>query len=205
MNLPDISIIPNIITGVFSIVVALISVWWKDYLDRRKKERAYAEAISENDMINMIAVQDWLNNIRKELDVDRAAIYQFHNGGHFASGASIKRYSMTYESCRPGIASIKKFSQNILASDRPNWISILFQNDYYVCDNPTKIEDEKTREELEQFGVKASAAVPVRDIGGYLVGFITIQSVAQPIDFNAIKQLLLDYSTEISGYLVKKK
>lgn len=203
MNLHEL-ILPGIITGVFSVTVALVSVWWKDYLSRWKKENNYEEAVSENDMIDMIAIQEWLDDIRREFDVDRAVIYQFHNGGHLASGASMKKFTLTYESCRPGIASIKRFSQGVLASDYPDWIGTLFKSDYYVCKDCSESENSKEKEDLEQFSVKSSATVPVRDIGEHLVGFITVQSVVKDIDFDAIKQSMLDYSIEISGYLVKK-
>ena len=194
-------IVPGIITGVFSLIVALTSVWWKDYLDRRKK--SYAEAISESDLLSMVELQKWLDDVRLELDVDRAAIYQFHNGGHYASGKSIKKFSMTYESTRPGIASIKRVSQNILASEHPKWMEKMFKEDFFVCDREST-DDEKAKQDLEYYGIKSTVTVPVRDITGHLVGFIACHMILHKRDFTALEEKLIDYSAEISGYLVKK-
>ena len=203
MNIGEL-IIPGVITGIFSVAVALISVWWRDYLEKRKRDKVYNEAVSENDLVEMIEIQRWLDELRKEYDVDRAAIYQFHNGGYFASGASIKKFTMTYESTRPGIASIKRSSQNMLASEHPKWVEKMFKEEFFVCDfNETS--DEKARDDMEHYGIKKSVTVAVRDITNHLVGFIALHSIIADRNFYELEHDLIEYSTEISGYLVKKR
>ena len=74
-----------IITGLFSLAVALGSVWLKHFLDTRKKafDEENHERISEKDVDNMIEIQNFLEEFRNKWNLDRIGIFQFHNGGKF--------------------------------------------------------------------------------------------------------------------------
>ena len=100
----SVDVIQTLITTVGTICVALITVVVKTKLDYRisQKKKKEDEIINEVDAIEMIAVQEWLETFRKNYHFDRASIFQFHNGGKFFHGKSMKKFSMTYESVAPG-------------------------------------------------------------------------------------------------------
>jgi hypothetical protein len=62
-------------------------------------------------------VTEQLDILLDELDLDRAWITQFHNGGHFNySGKSMSKFTMFYESVAPGISKILSQFQNVPTS-----------------------------------------------------------------------------------------
>lgn len=64
-----------------------------------------------------VVIDEQLKVLRDDLDADRIWVTQFHNGGHFyASGMSIKKFSVFYESVSPGTSLIQQQFQNIPTS-----------------------------------------------------------------------------------------
>ena len=122
-------VLTAIVTTVGSIVVAIITVIVKSRLDRKfdAKKKDDEESITENDLEDMVEVQLWLDNFRAKYEFERAGIFQFHNGGKFFKGKSMKKFSMTFESTEPGYEKIKRINQNVLASEYPEWISMMLK------------------------------------------------------------------------------
>lgn len=197
------SIIVSIIAATSSITVAIITVIIKDYLDRRKAAAAKEkeETIPESDLQEMVIVYDWLNEIREKYSFERVSIFQFHNGGKFFQGKSMKKFSMTYEAVAPGYEKIKRSQQNILCSEYPHWISKMIDQKVFV--NVTSEMDHKDRYEMEQLGVKQFVTVPIRCIKGHLIGFIVGYNIAY-IDKNIKERFssLVEDAKFISGYII---
>ena len=198
------TVIVAIISSFSSVVVALITVTVKDWFDDRKKseDKSKEETIGEVEVDDMVIIHDWVENFRVKYKLDTASIYQFHNGGKFFHGRSMKKFSMTYESVAAGYQKSKRIKQNILASDHPKWISTMLRTDYFsVITDELELKD---RTELMSMGIKQAVIIPIRSITGDLIGFIegcNISKVDKDLDSN--KDDLIEESIIISGYLHK--
>ena len=102
-----------IVTGLFSTIVALGSIWLKHYLDQRKKnsEESQYERISQQDVDSMLEIQNFIDSFRELWNLDRVGIFQFHNGGKFFHGVPMKKYSQTFESVSHGVSKSKEHNQ----------------------------------------------------------------------------------------------
>ncbi|NBO39665.1 hypothetical protein EBU99_13895 [bacterium] len=61
-------------------------------------------------------IHELLTEMRVTIRASRCLVFQFHNGGSFADGTSIKRFSVTHESCAAGVTSMILESQDVLLS-----------------------------------------------------------------------------------------
>ena len=198
----DTSIISTIITTFGSIIVALITVVVKTKLDARKAktEKEKEEVIDEAGVEEMVLVQDWLHDFRQKYEFDRVGIFQFHNGGKFFQGKSMKKFSMTYESVAPGYEKIKRTQQNVLASEYPQWISNMLKKKCFA--NIVSELDPQSRVELEALGIQQFVTVPIYCLKGALIGFIVGYNIGEIDD--AIKSKfvpLVEDSKFVSGYI----
>ena len=196
-------IIQTIITTLGSIIVTLITVFAKSFLEKRAEKRAKEkdETITEEDVEHMNIIQAWLEDFRERYDFERASIFQFHNGGKFFQGKSMKKFSMSYESVAPGYEKMKRNMQNILTSEYPHWVGDMLKRkcfSYLV----TELES-KERKELESMGVEQLVIVPIHCLRGTLIGFIAGYNITEPNE--NIKESchdLVEDSKYISGYLL---
>ena len=199
----DSAIISTIITTLGSITVALITVVVKTWIDTKKakadKERE--EVIDEAGVEEMVLVQDWLNEFRNKYEFDRVGIFQFHNGGKFFQGKSMKKFSMTYESVAPGYEKIKRTQQNVLASEYPQWISSMLKKKCFAS-IVTEL-DSQSRTELEALGIQQFVTVPIHCLKGALIGFIVGYNIGEIDDQIKSKFVpLVEDSKFVSGYIV---
>lgn len=198
----DSPIVTTLITTLGSIIVAVITVIVKTAMDTKKAKvcKEKEEAINEVDLEEMIILQDWLEAIRDKYGFDRSAIFQFHNGGKFFQGRSMKKFSMTYEAVAPGYEKTKRSHQNVLCSEYPKWISMMISKKCFA--NLVSELEPRDKHELEQIGVQQYVTVPIYCLKGTLIGFIVGYNVKQ-ID-NDIKSKfipLVEESKLVSGYL----
>jgi len=197
------SVVTSIITALGSITVALITVVVKNWLDakRAKTEKEREEVIDEAGVEEMVLVQDWLNEFRKKYEFDRVGIFQFHNGGKFFQGKSMKKFSMTYESVAPGYEKIKRTQQNVLASEYPQWISTMLQKKCFA--NLVSEIDPQSRAELEALGIQQFVTVPIHCLKGALIGFIVGYNIGEIDDTIKNKFVpLVEDSKFVSGYIL---
>lgn len=193
----------SVATGLFSVIITLITVWSKHYLDNKSKEkkRKEDEQISHNDVESMCEIQDFLESIRDKWDFDRVAIYQFHNGGKFFNGIAMKKFSLTYESISPGIARIKEDAQNVFVTEHPNLMKHMNSKDFFFVDAEDPALD-YMRAKIEEQGILQLITIPMRSLSGALLGFIQCSTIKSPIKIDyALENDLVDSAQRISGYL----
>lgn len=195
-------VIQTLITSVGTICVALITVVVKTKLDYRlaQKRKKEEEAINEVDAFEMIAIQEWLDTFRTGYNFERASILQFHNGGKFFHGKSMKKFSMTYESVAPGYEKLKRVQQNILTSEYPKWVTRMLSDKCFV----TNIDDVdyKDQRELEKLGVTQFVTVPIYSIERHLVGFIVGHNIGEKeSDVLNHKEQMIEDAKILSGYV----
>jgi hypothetical protein len=193
----------TLIATLGSIIVAIITVVVKSKLDQKhaKVVKEREEIIDESDLEDMVIVQEWLDEIRVKYEFDRVAIFQFHNGGKFFQGKSMKKFSMTFESVSPGYEKIKRSQQNILASEYPHWVSQMLKKKCFAI--LTEELEPKDRYDVESLGVKQFVTAPIKCLKGHLIGFIVGYNIGE-IDEDIKNKFvpIVEDAKFISGYLM---
>ena len=196
-----------IITGIFSLCVALGSVWLKHYLDTRKKliDDANYEGISNSDIDNMVDIQNFLDAFREKWKFDRIGIFQFHNGGKFFHGIPMKKYSQSFESISAGISRVKEKNQGVLVTEHPSLMKSLSEKDFCEIEANNPILD-YMRDRVKEEGALQIFSAPIRSLSGQLIGFVSVQTVKHKIKVTKDLELELEeLVNNISGYLLYKK
>jgi len=196
----------SIISGVTSISVAIITVVVKTWLDIRsaKLKSDLEELIGEEDLGKMIAVNDFIEDMRQRYGFDRVSICQFHNGGKFLNGKSMKKFSMTYEMASPGIEKIKRKYQNVMVSEFPRLFAAMLKTDFMII-TPESTEYPDIVREMEVNGIVQSVKVVIRGLRGDILGFISCHNIGNHNKkvSNTLRDNFIDVSNQISGYLIK--
>jgi hypothetical protein len=200
------SIIISIISAVTSIVVAVITVVVKTQIDTKtaRKKQEDEEAVFADDLGEMVAVNEFIERIRAEYEFDRVSICQFHNGGKFLNGRSMKKFSMTYETVAPGIEKIKRRYQNVLVSEFPKLFSAMLQEDFMIV-TPDNENFPSMRRELQANGIVQAVKVPIRGLRGDILGFLSCHVIGEENDLvgNYMRAEFIEKANQISGYLIK--
>lgn len=203
MNIEALQII---LTGFFSIIVALGSIWLKHYLDNKKKENddASHEIISQQDIDSMLEVQNFLEEFREKWGLDRIGIFQFHNGGKFFHGVPMKKYSQTFESVSHGVSKSKEHNQSVFVTEHPSLIKHLSEKEFFYIDAEDPVLD-YIRGRVTEEGILQIFSAPIRTLSGQLIGFVQLHTVKHKVDNTEdLKNEILDLVNILSGYLVKK-
>lgn len=195
-----------IISSITSLIIAFLTVVVKTWMDNRKllKKVESDECMKTEDIGDMMYVQEFLEILRAEYLFDRIGVCQFHNGGKFFKGHSMKKFSMSYEVTSLGIEKIKRNFQNIMVSEFPHLVNGLLKEDSIVLTQKTEGYPNTTRE-MEKLGIVLSVFIPIRGLNGDLGGFMICQNIIDhhiEIDENIIEEII-DRANQISGYLVK--
>jgi enoyl-[acyl-carrier-protein] reductase (NADH) len=194
-----------IITGVFSLAVALGSVWLKGHMEERIKKREEKKhgTISENDVDNMIEIQNFLEDFRKKWGLDRIGIFQFHNGGKFFHGVPMKKYSQTFEATASGVSKVKEHNQSVFVTEHPSLMKHISECEFFSVDANDPVLD-YLRERVTQEGILQISTAPIRTISGQLIGFVQFHTVKNKIEITEdIKEEVVELVSILSGYLVK--
>lgn len=194
------------ITGVFSMGVALGTIWLKHHLEtsKAKRDQENYERISSTDIDSMVEVQEYLNSFRKKWNLDRIGVFQFHNGGKFFHGVPMKKYSQTFESTSPGISRTKEYNQNVFVTEHPSLIKHLNEKEMFCVDVEDPVLD-YIREKVHKEGILQIISTPIRCLSGQLIGFIQIHTVKERIkECPELKEDLLDLASHLSGYIASR-
>ena len=198
-------VVNALVTGIFSIVVSLITVWSNHRLTVRKQERSRRkeEEITQTDVDEMIEVQEFLNTLIEKWDFDRGAIYQFHNGGKFFNGIAMKKFSLTYEAISPGIERVKEISQNIFVTEHPSLIKNVSSKRFFHISSENDVLD-YMRSKIEEQGLLQLITVPLRSLNSTLLGFIQFSTIKHKAEITEdMEEELIEAGRIISGYLHK--
>jgi hypothetical protein len=130
----------------------------------RAKEQRFVQRHSQ--------IHELLTELRITVRASRCLVFQFHNGGSFADGTSIKRFSVTHESCIGGITSMILESQDVLLT---RYVDII----HYMDESASKIISVSSlppsafRSGLEINNVEFFSITPLRCMDGLTpLGFV---------------------------------
>ena len=195
-----------IITGIFSVIVAFGTVWIKHFLDAKKKvtDEETHERISQQDIDSMLEVQEFLENFREKWDFDRVGIFQFHNGGKFFHGVTMKKYSQTFESVGHGVSKSKEHNQSVFVTEHPSLMKNLSEEEFFCVDAEDPVLD-YIRGRVTEEGILQILTAPIRSLSGQLIGFVQLHTVKHKVDINdELIVEIIDLANNLSGYLIKR-
>lgn len=196
------------IAGIF-VVGAVVGVW---SAFRRQKARVKWSSVRERRFVEKhTRIHELLTELRVTVRASRALVFQFHNGGNFVDGGSIKRFSVTHESCEVGTISVLLDSQDALLTRYTNMISIMDESPskiIRVCDMPLS----PFRSALEINNVVFFTISPLRCEDGITpLGFLcchwctedTLEEVkAEGITHWNVEQVIGQSAGSINSYLI---
>lgn len=198
-------IITAFITGVLS---PLVASW------ARSKFTAQKDASEADEILTFLHNNEVIDNrldvLRKEYNFDRVWIAQFHNGGAFYPSERIinkfQKFSLTYESCKPGISSEISNIQNIPVSVFSSVLKRVKENNFFCVNDLSAEKDENTV--LKSFwtdrGVKGFHIFAIKCLKGKFIGFMVIDCVSDctPFSSDLIQSMVVETKV-LAGYLVK--
>jgi hypothetical protein len=114
-----------IAVGVFMSVPVIRSII------KNKKRKLFAPN-SKNYRNVHTRVHEYLTELRTKIHSDRTLLLQFHNGGQFLDGTSMKKFSLTHESCTVGTSETDNCRQDILTSTFIEMLDLLSKNNSQV-------------------------------------------------------------------------
>lgn len=102
------------------VMIGILGTW-------RKKNISIKQLFlkSQRFVHNHSQMHEVLTELRLVCECSRSLIFQFHNGGNFSDGSSMKRFSVTHESVAPGIQSMILEAQDVLLTRYIELIRVL--------------------------------------------------------------------------------
>lgn len=96
----------------------------KKMMERKKTQRT-------EEIFNRVNMKIWemLTEFRMKFGASRVSVIQFHNGGKFVDGTSMRRMSISHQSCDQRVPSTTQFRQDVLISRFIEIVEILQEND----------------------------------------------------------------------------
>ena len=139
---------------------------FKSWLNKKKVKRFSPESKVYRSIHTR--VHEFLTEVRIKVGADRSLLLQFHNGAQFLDGTSIKRFSLTHESCVVGVSETRNSRQDILIS---TFIEML---EHISIDKPTvnvtsDLPDCHFKRHLETNHTLVYSLIPIKDARGVLV------------------------------------
>ena len=154
-------------------------------------------------------IHEFLTEIRVKMSADRASVLQFHNGGSFLDGSSMKKFSMTHESCSVGVQESMTSRYDLLASAYVEMLDRMSKNNLEV-EATSNLPDCNFKRHLESNHTLVFAMAPMRDSRGVLIsGFLLVEwcswDSADMIDDEKVSIDMAEYSRYIENRLSEEK
>jgi hypothetical protein len=189
--------------GIAIIAGVIIAVPAFNALLKRRKNKS--KKIVNNSYIKChTRVHEYLTELRVKLDSARTYVVQFHNGSEFLDGNSMKKMSITHESCSEGVVEIISARQGELLSLNSDFLNKLNLNDPkpFLTSTLGLCHFKRT---LESNRVVMSAHLPLRDVKGGITGAICIEwchwGMVDDLDFSVVREELIDKRRYIEAQL----
>jgi len=197
------------VTGVLS---PLVTHWARNKFAPKKN---IIEEEETDEILKLLKANEVIDNkieaFRQEHNLDRVWIAQFHNGGSFYPVEGVfkfQKFSLTYEACRPGIASDLSAIQNIPVSVFSTLLKKVKEVNFYSVEDISAAQEEGTV--LKSFwadrGVKGFQISAIKCLNKKFLGFIVVDSITgnTPLTQKLGENLMLE-ARILGGYLVKNE
>jgi len=151
-------------------------------------------------------IHEMLTSLRINMEADRAQIAQFHNGGRFLEGSPMKRFSVSHESCRPGVSMEYPYLQNVLTTIFWDMIAFIKEDMPVVRITKTLPEESSLRVYNESKNIEAFCILPLRKQELY-VGFVRVEwndKTYVPADAQDFANLMERYRSFIELEIIRQ-
>lgn len=130
----------------------------------------------------------------KEFNADRIYLCQFHNGGTYQSGMSMKKFTMTNEMISDGIEepSINFFKERLVSEFTSIFRELIFEKKY-ECEDTTEEDDALIQKTLSKFGKGSFYLYLIEDINKAPLGYVGLH-------YNNSKKLSKEQRTVLSNF-----
>lgn len=209
-SVQDVASVVGELVGVFLVGIG-IGVWGHIQKNKtlmmwsKKKEQRFVESHSQ--------AHELLTELRITIRASRCLVFQFHNGGSFADGTSIKRFSITHESCGVPAQSMILESHDVLLTRYIDIVPLMETRAGEIIDVDT-LSPSAFRSGLEINRVKYFSIIPLKCVDGLTpLGFLCCHWCSvEPIEEiekegvspSKLQDLILDGSQNINAYLAYK-
>lgn len=158
-------------------------------------------------------IHEMLTELRLVARASRCLIFQFHNGGAFADGTSIKRFSVTHESSDSTVSSILLESQDVLLTRYMDLVRVLDDspNDILAV---SSLPPSAFRSCLEINNVQYFSMSPLKCMDGLTpLGFLCCQWCsadqldqveAEGVSESTLEQVIANSVSQINSHLATK-
>ena len=182
--------------------------------EKQQKEAIQKEAIEESRrVVRHSRVHEHLTELRVTVRASRCLVFQFHNGGKFADGSSIKRVSVTHESCANGVKSMMIESQDVLLNRYMEVVKLLEHCSDRIIAVDT-LPESSFRSSFEINTVQFFTVSPLKCMDGVTpLGFLCCQWCSadalngieeEGISKHSLEQVIESNSKTINAHLINK-
>jgi len=188
-----------LITSIFGpIIVEYFKKLWRN-TEKTKEDVMY------KDIESSVLIDEQLQILSEIIGADRIWITQFHNGGHFyATGASIKKFSVFFETVSVGISKIQQQFQNTPTSFFSRSLKkLLDDHELHIDDmDDPEVCTYGLKDQAQQTGCQSLFMVALTTPAGRFHGSLGVEFVKETHSFTEEeKQEIRLAGTYISGLL----
>lgn len=153
-------------------------------------------------------IHEFLTEVRIRSHASRTAVLQFHNGGNFLDGSSIKRFSVTHESCQVGVSETTESRQNLQASPFIELLNILMDEERTgTLVSTADLPDCHLKRHMEANHTLVFSVFPLKDARGALTtGFLLCEwcewDHIEDVDEEILSCVMRSHSRFIEGQII---
>jgi hypothetical protein len=169
-------------------------------VEKKEKATTFKVAIKKASTYDA-ALKILLYNLKKELSADKVIVARFHNGGNFANGYEMKKFTVTHET--PGGTSIPLMDKQVavLNSRYSEAILHLVSIGNYSIADCTDCTDQSFRHDMQEYGFQATYLFLIRQIDGTEEGFVGVNFKSTHVMTPEHRQKVSEKLTDILGVL----
>jgi len=150
------------IVGSIGGLILSVIYFTKKYKELKNKQEQNSLNVNSKDGYKHTTIHELLTALRIQLNADRVQLAQFHNGGKFLEGSPMKRFSVSHESCRPGVSMESVNLHNILVSLFWCMVSMLKEDSPKIRLTRSLPEDSLIKTYNESKNIDAFSLLPVK-------------------------------------------
>ena len=166
-----------ILTAAVGVGGTLITLWYKHKLESRRSDLEEHSCPVTECIIEDTLIMSRLKDILDDISADRICIFSFHNGGHYYSGKSMQKMSMSYEQTDNGISSIQLNKQNIPVSACLTTVKPTLENGGFSFYDTQSYPESLCKYYLLEDGVKSTYHWPIIDLNDNAIGIVRVDFV----------------------------
>ena len=155
-------------------------------------------------------IHELLTETRVRLSADRAVVLQFHNGGEFMDGTSMKKMSSTHESCQMGVSETIGNRKDVLLSPFVEMLDIISDGRGSRIESTSNLPDCHFKRHLESNHTLVFSIYPIKGVKNLVIsGALLLEwcnwDRADMIDDDEVSTIIPQTVRYIEGQLLNNR